>query len=101
GTATGGGNICSGANSGNITLVGSVGTVLNWEYSTDMGGTWINISNTTTSQSYNNLTVETWYRANVQNASCPVATSTIAQMMIDPVSVGGTTSGGVTPACTG
>ena len=101
GTATGGGNICSGSNSGNVTLVGSVGTVLNWEYSTDMGLTWVNISNTTTSQSYNNLTVETWYRANVQNASCPVATSTIAQMIIDPVSVGGTTSGGTTPACTG
>lgn len=101
GTATGGGNICNGSNSGNITLVGNVGNVINWESSTDMGVTWVNISNTTTSQSYNNLTTETWYRANVQNASCAVATSTIAKLLIDPISIGGTTSGGITPACSG
>jgi gliding motility-associated-like protein len=101
GTATGGANVCSGSNSGNVTLVGQVGNVLNWEYSTDMGGTWISISNTTTSQAYNNLTVQTWYRANVQNSTCAVATSTTAKMIIDPVSVGGTTAGGTTPTCSG
>lgn len=101
GTATGGMNVCLGTNSGNITLVGNVGNVVNWEYSTDLGFTWISISNTTTTQSYNNLTVQTWYRANVQNATCAIATSTIAVMLIDPVSVGGTTGGGTTPTCSG
>jgi len=101
GTATGGMNVCFGTNSGNITLVGNVGNVVNWEYSTDLGFTWISISNTTTTQSYNNLTVQTWYRANVQNASCAIATSTIAVMLIDPVTVGGTTAGGLTPTCSG
>jgi len=101
GTATGGMNVCSGVNSGNVTLVGNVGTVVNWEYSIDLGFTWISISNTTTTQSYNNLTVQTWYRANVQNATCAIATSTIAVMLIDPTSVGGTTAGGTTPTCAG
>lgn len=101
GTATGGTNVCITSNSGNVTLVGNVGNVLNWEYSVDMGSTWINISNITTSQSYNNLVVETWYRANVQNASCATATSTIAVMTIDNPSVGGTTAGGPTSVCTG
>ena len=101
GTATGGTNVCLGSNSGNITLVGNVGSILNWEYSTDVGNTWVSISNTTGTQAYNNLTVETWYRANVQNSTCAVATSTVAQMIIDPLSVGGTTAGGSTPACTG
>lgn len=101
GTASGSTTVCNGTNSGNITLVGNVGNVLNWEYSDDLGITWFNISNTTTSQSYDDLTTETWYRANVQNAGCAVATSTTAIVDIDPVSVGGTTSGGTTPACSG
>lgn len=101
GTATGSTTVCFGTNSGNITLAGSVGSVLNWEYSDDLGITWFNISNTTISQSYDDLTTETWYRANVENASCGVATSTIGIVQIDPVSVGGTTSGGTTPACSG
>ncbi len=98
GTATGA-TVCNGTNSGNISLAGNVGSVLNWEYSDDLGITWFNISNTTTSQSYDDLTTQTWYRANVQNASCAVATSTIGIVQIDPISVGGTTSGGTTPAC--
>jgi gliding motility-associated-like protein len=99
GTATGSTTVCNGTNSGNVTLAGNVGSVLNWEYSDDLGVTWFNISNTTITQSYDDLTTQTWYRANVQNASCAVATSTIGIIQIDPVSVGGTTSGGTTPAC--
>lgn len=101
GTATGGTNICFENNTGNITLVGSVGNVLNWESSIDGGVTWVNISNITTSQSYNDLSVETWYRANVQNAGCTPATSTIAVLTIDPTTVGGTLAGGASPVCSG
>ncbi|MBI3135225.1 MAG: gliding motility-associated C-terminal domain-containing protein [Bacteroidetes bacterium] len=101
GTANGSTTVCYNNNSGNITLSGNTGSVLNWEYSDDAGITWFNISNTTTSQSYNDLITETWYRANVQNASCAVATSSIAVVQISPTSVGGSTAGGTTPACTG
>ncbi|MFN3916348.1 MAG: gliding motility-associated C-terminal domain-containing protein [Flavobacteriales bacterium] len=101
GAANGGTNVCISGNSGNITLSGQIGNVLNWEYSTDGGSTWFNISNTSTTQPYNDLIVETWYRANVQNAGCPSATSSIAVMTIDPVTVGGSTSGSPTSVCSG
>src|ERR1043165_9921876 len=75
GTVAGGTNVCIGSNSGVLTLSGHTGSVLNWEYSTDGGSTWISISNTTTTQSYFNLTVPTRYRAQVQNGICAAATS--------------------------
>ena len=87
GTVSGGTNVCVGSNSGSLTLAGHTGSVLNWEYSTDGGSTWISISNTTTTQSYFNLTVPTDYRAQVQNGTCAVATSSIASMTIDPVTI--------------
>jgi len=100
GTIAGDTNVCITANSGVLTLSGHTGNVLNWEYSTDGGSTWINISNTTTTQSYNNLTIPTQYRARVQNASCAVAISDTASMTIDPPTVGGTTAGSTT-RCSG
>lgn len=100
GTVSGGTNVCTGSNSGNLTLAGHTGSVVNWEYSTDGGGTWISISNTTTTQSYTNLTVPTQYRAQVQNGACAPATSSIASMTINPVSVGGTVTANAT-VCSG
>lgn len=100
GTVSGATNVCYNVNSGGLTLSGQTGSILNWESSTDGGVTWVTISNTTTSQSYNNLTVQTAYRARVQNGSCPVATSSIATMTIDPTTVGGTTAGSATQ-CSG
>jgi gliding motility-associated-like protein len=100
GTVSGGTNVCTGSNSGVLTLSGHTGTVQNWEYSTDGGSTWISISNTTTTQSYFNLTVPTKYRAQVQNGICPVAISSIASMTIDPATVAGSVSGTAT-VCSG
>lgn len=100
GTVSGGTNVCTGSNAGVLTLAGHTGSVLNWEYSVDGGTTWISISNTTTTQSYFNLTVQTLYRAQVQNGTCASATSSIATMTIDPASVGGTVSGTAT-VCSG
>lgn len=100
GTVAGGTNVCTGVNSGSLTLSGHTGSVLNWEYSTDGGTTWISISNTTTTQSYLNLTVPTQYRAQVQNGVCPATTSTSASMTINPTTVGGTVSGTAT-VCSG
>lgn len=93
-------NVCYNSNSGNLTLTGHTGSVLNWEYSTDGGVTWFNIGNPTTIQPYNNITVTTQYRALVQNASCTPAYSTVATLTVDPTSVGGTISGSNT-ICSG
>lgn len=100
GSVAGGGGVCVSGNSGVLTLSGHTGNVIRWEYSTDGGSTWINISNTTTTQAYLNLTVPTLYRAVVQNGTCSIANSNPASMTIDPVSVGGTLSSNAT-VCTG
>ncbi len=100
GTVTGGTNVCVSGNSGNLTLAGHTGNVLNWEYSTDGGSTWINISNTTTTQSYTNLTVPTRYRANVQSGTCTAASSSTSIFTIDPATVAGTVNSNAT-ICSG
>ncbi|MEO5641734.1 MAG: gliding motility-associated C-terminal domain-containing protein [Bacteroidia bacterium] len=96
GSVAGGTNVCITTNSGVLTLSGHTGSILRWEYSTDGGSTWVNISNTTTTQSYNNLTVPTLYRAVVQNGTCSIANSAVASMTINPATIGGS----VTPSAT-
>lgn len=93
GTISGGGNVCISGNSGNLTLTGHTGSVVEWQRSTDGGVTWISISNTTTTQSYLNLTVPTQFRVLVQNGSCATAISSIASMTIDPATAGGSVAG--------
>lgn len=100
GTVSGGTNVCISGNAGVLTLSGETGSVVRWEYSTDGGITWINITNSTTTQSYLNLIVPTRYRALVQNGTCTSAYSTVAIMTIDPATVGGTLSSSAT-VCTG
>ncbi|MBN4051323.1 gliding motility-associated C-terminal domain-containing protein [bacterium AH-315-M05] len=92
--------VCSGSNIGTLTLTGHTGNVLYWEYSTDGGITWTNIANTTTLQSYNNLTTTTIYRALVESGICPDSYSTPATITVDPVSVGGAV-GSNTTVCSG
>ena len=97
GTAVGGSvssnaTVCSGSNSGTLTLSGHSGSVKNWELSTDGGSNWSSISNTTTTQTYTNLNNTTQYRAVVQSGRCPAATSASATITVTPGSVGGTVS---------
>ncbi|MFL5751835.1 MAG: gliding motility-associated C-terminal domain-containing protein [Bacteroidia bacterium] len=101
GTISGGGHACKNLNSGSLTLSGNTGSILNWEYSTDGGATYISISNTSNSQFYNNLSVNTVYRAKVQNASCPTAFSTLDSIQMDPVTVPGSISGSTTVCISG
>lgn len=93
-------SVCLTGNSGTLTLSGQTGSVLGWEYSTDGGGTWISISNTSTSQSYNNLTVPTRYRAQVQNGACTPVYSAESAITIDPATVAGAVAG-TTTVCSG
>jgi gliding motility-associated-like protein len=96
GTITAPTSVCVSGNSGSLNLTGHTGNVLGWQYSTDGGGTWINLSNTSTSQTYTNLTVQTKYRVQVQNSVCTPVYSAISTVAIDPVSVGGTISASAT-----
>ena len=67
--------VCRGSNSGTLTLSGNTGNVTGWEYSINDGVSWTSISNTTTSQTFNNLPTTTLYRAVVQMGTCSVVYS--------------------------
>ncbi|MFH0893740.1 MAG: gliding motility-associated C-terminal domain-containing protein [Bacteroidota bacterium] len=75
--------VCSGSNSGVLTLSGNTGSVLNWEYSVSPFTIWTPISNTTTTQAYTNLTQTTQFRAIVKNGTCVSQSSSYATITID------------------
>ena len=75
GTSPVGGSItnaehCGGSNSGTLTLSGHTGSVSKWQYSTDGGIVWTDVSNTTTSLSYSSVSSNRTYRALITNGSC-------------------------------
>jgi PKD repeat protein len=76
--------VCEAANSGTVTLSGFTGAVLNWQSSTDGGATWLNIPTTNSTLTYNNITVNTQYRALVQNGSCDPKFSTATAITVTP-----------------
>lgn len=83
GTIGGSTSYCSTTNSGSLILSGHTGNVLRWEFSTDGGGTWVNVVNTTTTYAYNNVAVNTLYRARVQSGACAVQYSATASITIN------------------
>ncbi|MFM9944909.1 MAG: PKD domain-containing protein [Bacteroidia bacterium] len=78
GTVSSNQTVCKGANSGTVTVAGHNGTVVRWEYSTNGGGAWTSVSNTTTSLTFSNITTNTNYRAITKNSSCAeIASSSV------------------------
>jgi len=74
--------VCSGTNSGILTLSGNTGSVVRWEQSTNGGASWNNITNTNTTQPYSNLTQTTLYRALVQSGVCGSTYSALGQIVV-------------------
>lgn len=74
---------------GVLNLTGSAGAINFWEFS-DGGGTWNNIANITTSESYSGLTSETWYRVQIEGGACTDVFSDTAVISIDQLTVSGT-----------
>jgi gliding motility-associated-like protein len=93
--------VCSGANSGLLTLGANVGNVLEWEISTDNFITILpSLVNTTLNQNYSNLTTTTYYRVKIQSGVCPMVYSSPVTITVIPVSVGGTVNTSTT-VCSG
>lgn len=67
----------SNTNSGTLTLSNYSGTIVKWQSSINEGINWTDISNTTASQSYTNVTTKTLYRSQLQNGICGYAYSSI------------------------
>jgi hypothetical protein len=89
GSISGGSAVCNGVNSTLLTLTGYTGTINKWEYSLDQM-TWFDITNTTDTYTATNLTVDTYYRAEVQSGICFAVRSSIKLITVNPLSVGGT-----------
>ncbi|ANE53219.1 hypothetical protein [Flavisolibacter tropicus] len=77
-------NACGATNNGTITLSGQAGNVIRWESSTNGGGTWSTINNTSNTLSYTNLSQTTLYRAVIQSGVCALAYSTNSVVSVVP-----------------
>ena len=91
--------ICSGS-SGSIIVSGNSTSVSKWQSSTNNGSTWSDITNITTTLSYTNLTTTTQYRAIIGEIGNPQSYSTVTTITVNPLSNGGTVTGGTT-ICSG
>jgi hypothetical protein len=83
GTVSGGATVCSGSNV-TLTLAGSIGSILNWESSSDATFTSpVNISNTTNTLIVSNVTTSNYYRAVVQSGVCAVEYSSASLVTVN------------------
>lgn len=72
---------------GTINLSAVDNTVVRWESSTNGGTSWTQIANTSTSLLYNNITVNTLYRALIQKGACTSAQAFTSNATINIYSV--------------
>ncbi len=93
GTVTYSETVCENSNAGDLILNGNNGNIIRWEKSTDDWATTTFISNTSTTQSYLNLSTSTKYRAVVQDGSCNEENSNEVSITVNPISLGGILTG--------
>lgn len=67
--------------SGQLTLSGKTGNVEKWQKKVG-SGSWSDVSNTTTTLSYSNISSSTSYRAVVKNGVCPAVNSSESQITV-------------------
>jgi uncharacterized protein YjbI with pentapeptide repeats len=92
GITIGSDSVCSGSNDGIIKLVNHIGKVIKWQSSSNEGVTWVDINNTATSITYQNLKNTTLYRAVIKNNTCEADTSSNTNIIVLPITYGGETS---------
>lgn len=86
GTTSSPATVCAGGNNGQITLAGQFGNIVRWESSMDNGANWLSIVNTSTTQSYTNLTQTTQFRAILLTTGlCGEVPSTPTTITVNPV----------------
>ena len=102
---SGTGTICAGS-PGSVLLVGNSGSVLQWEYSTNGGTTWI-VDATKHDAFYNFINISptylsqtTWFRALTQATPCAAVYSTVQKETVNP-RPGATITGSPNPVCIG
>lgn len=74
--------VCTGNNTGTLTLTGRKGNVVRWESSTDNFVTKATIANSDSTFNYSNLAQTTQYRVVVKDGLCGEATSSVATITV-------------------
>lgn len=92
GTLSGPDSLCADNASGSFTLNGASHPVTSWQASTDEGQNWINISNTTGTLIFSDLTQTVWYRVFLTDGVCSVYSDT-AILFVQASSNAGVISG--------
>jgi hypothetical protein len=77
-------------NSGTLTLSSYTGTIVKWQRSTNDGVTWTDITNTSSTYSYSNITTKTLFRAQLQSGTCGFAYSSNGVVTIITETISGT-----------
>ncbi|MEM9337489.1 MAG: PKD domain-containing protein [Bacteroidota bacterium] len=85
--------VCSGNNSGTMTLRGFTGDIIRWEAAFNANGPWSSIDVQANTLDYTNLTATTYYRVQVQNGGCAAAVSNQVVITVDPPTLTGTLTG--------
>ncbi len=83
GSISGGGIVCAGATSGELTLIGNTGSVVRWESAVSPYTSWDTIVNTSNTYTSGALTQTTQFRAVVQSGVCSSANSSVSSVNIN------------------
>lgn len=75
GNLFGNAEVCRSHNGGAINLINERGKIDKWQFSSDTGRTWTDITNTNKQLTYANIPGDRWYRLQVTNGVCPTDTS--------------------------
>ena len=79
--------ICSGSNSGLLTLSGYTGTILRWESSPNGNAPWSTINNTNDTYTSGALSSDIWFRAIVKSGVCSETNSSSVKITVQqPIS---------------
>lgn len=100
GTTVGDAVVCSGVNSGIVSVSGITGNIVRWEMANATAGPWYAIFNYNDSISYSNLLQTTYFRPVVKTNSCPEDVGTAAIVTVNSPTSGGFVIGG-TSVCSG
>ena len=88
GNITGGNTeVCYGDNAGYLNIINYVGNIIKWQFSSDYGSNWVDISSNSEQISYSNLLDTTWYRVMVKSGVCDSSFSDTAMIYANPLPV--------------
>lgn len=88
GLVTGNDKLCINNANGVLKLTGHNGQIVDWKSSTNATA-WNSLSTTADSLVYNSLAQTTYYKVEVKNGACAVATSAVFGIRVDTLSIGG------------